>query len=60
MCNCRKNKYPQQNIYNRFCCGFNRCNCGLNNYYDSDLLTFLLFKQLIRNVNYCCRVSPYA
>jgi len=58
MCKCRKNKYPQQN---RCCCGYNKYNCGLDSCCDIDILTFLLLRQLIRNVNHrCCIVSPYA
>ena len=58
--NCRCNRCPHVNTFSRCNCGFNRCNCGLNNCYDSDILTFLLLRQLIRNMNCCCRVSPYA
>ena len=54
------NRYPQQNNRNRCFCGINRCNCGINNCYDSEILTFLLFRQIIRSMNGCCRVSPYA
>lgn len=62
MCNfgIKYNRCPQYRKYNRCCCVLNRCNCGINNYCDTDILTFLLFRQLIRNVNCCCRVSPYA
>lgn len=47
-------KYPQQNICNRCCCGINNC-C------DVDILTFILLRHLIKNINCgCCMVSPYA
>jgi len=58
--NCSCKGYPQYCNCNRYRCGFNRCNCGINTCYDSDILTLLLFRQVIRNMNCCCRVSPYA